>query len=197
MVKMTKNRDLKRIEGRLFSSYFQDGAWDVMIGIMMVTMAMRTFIDHWTVSLFALGGVIYVFIIRKFLTVKRLGYARFSSSRKKKRITMFLIILAANIVTLCLLVASLFGADPSFALRTAVIATLVIITFSTVAYCMEYWRFFIWGIFLTGSILVAETFGLGPGSIVFLTLGVVITLTGIYYLLGFIRKYPLPGGDLD
>ncbi|MBN1390883.1 MAG: hypothetical protein JXA22_09620 [Candidatus Thermoplasmatota archaeon] len=197
MMKMSDNRDLKRIEAKLFSSYFQDGAWDVMIGIMMVTMALRTFIDHWTVSFLALGGVIYVFIIRKYLTVKRLGYARFSSSRKKKRVTMFLIILAANIVTLCLLIASLLGADPSFALRTTVIAALVISTFSIVAYYMDYWRFFIWGIFLTGSILVTEMFGLGPGSMVSMTMGACITIVGLYFLYIFIKKYPSSGGDRD
>lgn len=196
-VEMSEQRDLKRIEARLFSSFFEDGAWDVMIGIMMLTMAMRTFIDHWSVSLLALGGVLYVIIIRKYLTVKRLGYAKFSSARKKKRVIMFLMILAANLVTLCLILTSLLGADPSFALRTSVIAVLVISTFSIVAYYMDYWRFFIWGIFLTGSILVTEVYGLGPGSMVSLLMGAFITIVGLYSLFTFIRKYPSSGGSRE
>ncbi|MGA1792762.1 MAG: hypothetical protein ACMUHM_02325 [Thermoplasmatota archaeon] len=187
---MTRNSDLQRIEGRLFSSYFRDGALDVMVGILILTMAFRTMIDHWTVSLLALGGVLYVLIIRTFVTRRRMGVARFSSGRKKKRARMLLVILIANLITLILLVATLLGAHPSVALSAAVITTLVVLSFSVVAYLMNYWRFFIWGALLAGTILVYELVGGGPAIIVSLVIGTAITFVGLGYLISFLGKYP-------
>jgi len=195
VITMTGNGDLRRMEARLFSSYFQDGAWDVMIGILMLAMAVRTFIDHWTISLLGLGGVLYVVLLRMFVTRKRLGVAQFSASRKKKRTRMLFIILAANLVTLVLFLSALLGAHPSKALSAAVIVLLVVLTFSLVAYFMDYWRFFIWGALLAGTILIMELYGEGAGSWVSLVIGSLITLAGIYYLVSFMKKYPLTGGD--
>jgi len=197
MTKMTYNKDLRRMEARLFSSYFQDGAWDVMVGMLILAMAIRTFIDHWTVSLLGLVGVLYVILIRMFVTRKRLGVARFKAFRKRKRSRMLLVILAANLVTLVLLLATLFGAHPSQALSAAVIVVLVILTFSMVAYFMDYWRFFIWGALLAGTILIMELYGEGPGSWASLAVGSGVTLAGIYYLVSFLSKYPSTGADVQ
>jgi len=178
------------MEARLFSSYFQDGAWDVMIGILMLTMAFRTFIDHWTISLFGLVGVLYVILLRKFVTTRRMGTALFSVTRKKKRVRMMVVILAANFVTLILLLFTLFGTHPSVAVSAAVFTSLVVLSFSLVAYFMSYWRFFIWGVLLAGTILVNELIGMGPGSVTSLIIGSAITLVGFYYLVSFLRNYP-------
>jgi hypothetical protein len=187
---MSKNEDLKRMEGRLFATYFQDGLWDIMFGILMLAIALRSFIDHWSISLIGIGGVIFAIVMRKFVTMKRLGYAKFGTKRRKKRKLILMVILTANFLTVLLLMITVVGIKPSALIGAIVIGSLVLVTFSTVAYLMNYWRFFVWGVLFAFGVLITEFTTLDSGKYFFLLIGLVAVIVGLVYFLIFMRRYP-------
>jgi hypothetical protein len=187
---MPSGKDLKRIERQMFASYFQDGLWDIMIGMLMMAIAIRSFIDHWSVSLIGIIGVIFVILMRKFVTMKRIGYARFGSRRKKRRVTMFLIILGTNLFTLLLLVITIMGVEPSALARAVVVGSLVLVSFSAIAFLLDFWRFFIWGSLFAFSLVVTEFTGVEIGKYIFLAVGSSALIIGLVYLFIFLRRYP-------
>jgi hypothetical protein len=187
---MTRNEDLNRMEGRLFATYFQDGLWDIMIGILMLAIAIRSFIDHWSISLIGIAGVIFAIVMRKFVTMKRLGYAKFGTRRRKKRKLILMVILAANFITLLILIIGFIGVEPSAFIAALVIGGMVMITFSTVAYLLNYWRFLLWGILFSIGIIMTEFTGMESGKYFFLAIGIAIVSVGLIYFMTFLKKYP-------
>ncbi|MFW3146934.1 MAG: hypothetical protein ACMUIE_09005 [Thermoplasmatota archaeon] len=184
------DKNLDRLEARIWTSYFQDGVWDIFLGAMMLTMALRTFVDHWIVSIAFFPLVVGMILVKRFVTARRLGYVKFSKRRRRKRIAMFLVILSANVITLALLIVGMFGVDPSVSVRVAVIGGLVFLSFSAVAYFLDFFRFFIWGALFTLAVIATEVFGMEMGSYLFLGFGSTAVLVGIAYFIAFLRKYP-------
>ena len=188
---------LNRLETRMWVSYFQDGMWDVFMGVLMLSTALRTFVDHWLISIVGLLACMSVLLIKKFVTVRRIGLAKFARKRRRRRIVMFSVILAANIVTLILLLFTLIGAEPSMMLRIAAIGSLCFFTFSAVAYLLDFWRFFLWGALFTFALIVTEAVGNDLGSYLFLGTGSLAMIVGMAYFITFIRRYPAERGVYD
>lgn len=187
---MDKKDGMEGIEARLFASYFQDGMWDIMIGWMMVVTALRSFIGHWSVSFLMFAGILLVFFVRKYVTMKRIGYAKFGTARRMKRKKILFIIVGANLLTLLILIFTIFGTGFAPDLWGFAIAVTVLIIFSAVAYMMNYPRFFLWGVLFSGGIILNEISGEEIGKFIFLVLGSVVIIIGSIYFMIFLRKYP-------
>jgi hypothetical protein len=163
-----------------------------MIGIMMLATALRSFVDHWSISFIAIAGVIFAIVMRKFVTMKRIGFAKFGTQRRKKRKLILMIILAANFITLLILMITIIGFKPTALIGALVFGGMVMVTFSTVAYLMNYWRFFLWGVLFSIGIIMTEFIGMESGKYFFLAIGAAIVSVGLIYFLIFLRKYPGP-----
>ena len=74
--------------------------------------------------------------------------------------------------------------------RVAVIGGLVFVSFSAVAYFLDFPRFFIWGALFTIAVIATEIFGTEIGSYLFLGFGSTAVLVGIVYFIAFLKKYP-------
>ncbi|MGA1820983.1 MAG: hypothetical protein ACMUIG_00490 [Thermoplasmatota archaeon] len=191
---MSSKHEMDKIEARLFATYFQDGMWDVMIGWMLIVTGVRSFIDHWSISFLIFAGVILAVFIRKYVTVRRLGYAKFGNERRRKRKKILILVIGANLLTLLILLVTILGIGSAPGIFGLVIALTVLIIFSAVAYMMNYPRFALWGILFSGCILVTEIAGSDPGKYFFLVIGTAVLITGIIYFMSFLRKYPAVTG---
>ena len=112
-----------------------------------------------------------------------------------RKVKMLIVIIAANILTLGLWIVTMFGIEPSVGLKGVTIVLLVLVTFSTIAYFMNYWRFMLWGFLFASGMLLAEIAGMGISRYYFLVLGAIISFIGLIYLISFLNRYPAPGGD--
>ncbi|UCE98356.1 MAG: hypothetical protein JSV74_03285 [Dehalococcoidia bacterium] len=81
---MNTNLELKELERKIFTSYFNDGMWDLYGGIVLLGfgLTMLTNLDYLIVAFIALAMV--PLIIRNRVVIPRLGVVKFSPERQAK-----------------------------------------------------------------------------------------------------------------
>jgi hypothetical protein len=120
---MSQPLDLKALERKAFRSTFQDGLWDLYFGcLLLVNTFMFTFQQSeqmpWlklTLEFVLLAGSAGLFWLgKKYITTPRLGQVKFGPDRRKKGLTLGLILAGFVLVTLALvLVTAAAGRIPA------------------------------------------------------------------------------------
>lgn len=96
---MSQNFDLKAIERKAFRSTYQDGLWDINLGLIVIGMAMFVFRPEegysalnflWLMVTCLVANLIF-WAGKKFITVPRMGQVRFGEIRKQKARTLAII----------------------------------------------------------------------------------------------------------
>jgi hypothetical protein len=110
--------DLKNLERRAWTSYFQDGLWDIYLGLLLFILGLMTSVlydmeSRWLrylIYFVLIGGAWLLFQAgRRFITLPRLGRARFNVERRKRKARLGLIMsafLLLNVLLLFLTVAA-------------------------------------------------------------------------------------------
>lgn len=106
---MSQNMNLKELEKRAFRSTFQDGLWDIYIGLLMLFIGlMFNFQDSEEIPFLGFGliilGIGVAFAIfwfgKKYITVPRLGLVKFGAARKRKKRTLAIVMGVLVLLTL-------------------------------------------------------------------------------------------------
>jgi hypothetical protein len=190
---MTENISLKEIQRKVYMTFFQDGLWDIFLGL---------FILGWGLSMLTeaayLPGVSFLGIyfaiwgIKKWLIYPRIGYARFSASSRRRITTRFLILL--TVVLLLGIIAGLvwgIGTRPQWLVDyfplifNGMLAAIVCFG----AYWARVNRFYLHA----ALIFLGAVFPLWLGiqwEFGFIGAGGIIVLIGLGILISFLRKYP-------
>jgi hypothetical protein len=190
---MVEDIILKEIQRKVYMTFFQDGLWDIFLGI---------FILGWGLAILTnatyLPGVIFIglyFAIwgtKKRLTYSRIGYARFSAT-SRRRITTRFVILGVAVLLVGVMVAVLWGigtrpqwlANYFPLIFNGILAAIVCF----IAYWARVNRFYLYAVLIfLGAVLhmwmgVRWEFG-------FIGAGGIIVLIGLGILIIFLRKYP-------
>lgn len=189
---MEKNIDLKEIEKKAWTSYFEDGLWDVFMGLMMLTMGIRALTDNVWFTLMIFAAVLVGPLGKKFITIPRIGLVKFGPARKvkQKKLVAVLIISVLAITALLLLLHS--GLALSKTLISPIMAIWIAVVFSLLAYFLDFGRLYAYGLLFATSEVLWGLFGKPIGPIAHTVFGTVILLIGLAYFIRFLRKYPLP-----
>ena len=207
---MNEQIDLKGLEKRAWRSAFQDGIWDIYLGLLFLGLAIAPFGDIFGLPA-ELGSVIIViccnsiailFLIlgKKFITIPRIGFVKFGAKRKKtkKRLLAFLVF---NVLLAFLLlfvnISGIFEWLNIGGIIEPLIIGLLLITvpLSILAYFLEFHRLYIYAIFFGLGFFNSELLYPFVGSPIdlFLSLGLVgiaVFSIGLIHLIRFLRKYP-------
>ena len=98
---MSQPLDLKALERKAFRSTFQDGLWDLYFGcLLLVNTFMFTFLENeqmpWLIPTLAFvllaGSAALFWLGKKYITAPRLGHVKFGPERRKKGLTLGLIL---------------------------------------------------------------------------------------------------------
>jgi hypothetical protein len=192
---MTQEIDLREIEKKSWSTYFEDGLWDIFIATLMLTMAIRTLTDVVWFTPLMFVGVLVVVIGKRQITVPRIGFVKFSSKREKKRIKLIIIIGVAVVLTGVLLSLPLLGQKPPKAVSTLFMAVFLMVIFSSMAFYMEFNRLYLYGLMFAVNEIVWGQVGEHAGAYLILIFGVAVMIIGIVFLVSFIQRYPLPSEE--
>ncbi|MFX1463417.1 MAG: hypothetical protein ACFFBF_10300 [Promethearchaeota archaeon] len=209
---MADDVDLKALEKKAYRSFFNDGLWDLFIGLIILNFGLNTFLssllnlsEFLSLIILTLGWNILAFLIfflgKKFITIPRIGFVKFGPKRKskEKKLKIFLsAFVIVNIFMVILPFTALFG---NIELKPLLLTLFLGLTFFTfpfcvVAYFLDFNRLYYYailagiGLFLTellypilGSPLdTILSFGITGGAIV---------VIGLYYFIRFLKKYPL------
>lgn len=210
---MTEKADLKELEKKAWRSTFQDGLWDIYFGLLFLGMGIYTIpqlfgLDDtfslimilmiWDFSSFAL-----FFIGKKLITIQRIGYVRFGKKRvmKKVKLTIFLFFMVGlNVVFLLLPFSGLNIRLDVFTTMFVIGILFFTLPICVVAYFLQFERLYVIAIMGGLGLSIAELLRPIVGSplhsiFTFCIIGGIIVTWGIFFLIRFLKEYPLPKED--
>lgn len=209
---MTESIDLKSLEEKAYRSVFNDGLWDIFIGMLILNLGMGPLFDFFFGSL----GYLAIFIIilvwntitllifilgKKYITIPRIGYVKFGPKRKSKQLKLKIFLIGVFFVNLLLFVLNIADIIEYSQMQPLLIALflgfgILTIPFCIIAYFLDFTRLYYYafsaglGFFLTELLppIVGEYL---DDFIIFGVIGGIIILIGLYYFISFLKKYPL------
>ena len=192
--------DLKKLEKRAFMTFFQDGLWDICLGLFIMGWGIGILTD----MAFLIGGwfiVIYLAVlgIKKWLTYPRIGYVKLNKREVKMKLQ--LTILLGVVMLLGVFITGIFALDtrpqwlsdyfPMF--FSGMLALIVIV----ISLWVGAYRFILYAVFILGAGAIHQWLDL-EWSYTYIGAGSVIILIGLSILISFLRKYPkTPQGETD
>jgi hypothetical protein len=204
---MSENTNLKDIERKIFSSTFQDGTLDILIGSVILMFAIAPLLsnrlgDFWSSAIFLpFWGMIYmvIYLIRKYWIIPRIGKVVFSRSRKLKltklNLALFLVLLGG------FLVGIFFSYNPASSgwIIMFMFGLNVLLISSLAGYFLDLPRIYVYGFLVALAPIIGEwlylkfKFAHHGFPIVFGIIAGTILITGFVYLL---RVLSLPPASL-
>ncbi len=205
---MTESSDLKQIEKKAFRATYEDGLYDLCYGTFLLAWAVVPLIRDAGVSL-ALAALPFLAIPaiillagKKYITVPRMGRARFGEQRLTKATRLFGAGAVMLLISyLLIIMVAVWGIRLS-GLRTLgdmtvplIESVVVLVGVSALAYFSEFRRLYLYAFFFAGGIPLAELLYHYVGTpmdelIAFGIPGLAVVVIGLVLLVSFIRKYP-------
>ncbi len=193
MVDMSERIDLGRIEKNAWKTYMsQDGLYDIFMGIMLLTLAIQAYFYNIWFTSFIFIGILFVTLGKLYITTPRIGLVIFGNRRIMKQMKMMMALLIVFLAMLSLFYISKSGNNAigvgEFVAFPALIATIFVI----IALSLDYTRLGIYGMLFAFTEVLRNLYDRPVRNIAVLAIGILALTVGIYVLLTFIKKYPLP-----
>jgi len=200
---MSQTMNLKDAERRAWTLYFADGLWDIFFGSLFLAGGLRTLTDSLWAYLLLVAGLLLFFFGRRLITLPRLGEIKFGRQRKKRKIILLILIMVALVLTLAVLLLPVLGIATPGPNAGWFFVILVPLILAFVAYFLDFNRLYIYAVLMATFMLLAEFVGSQAGAMAQIAAGLIAVFIGLWYLVHFLRDYPLPdeemmsGGDAD
>ena len=213
---MSQDIDLKALERKAFRSTYEDGLWDIQLGLIVIAMAIFVFRPAEGYGPLNLIGLVIAFSVanlifwagKKFITVPRMGQVRFGESRKQKARTLAVILavfvlVQAGVVLLTALgwknpelgakIFSGLNAGDMERLMVATVGSLFVgPSFIVIAYFSDFLRGYYIAILMALAVFLMILFN---QPIYPLIIGVLIVVPGLVLFVKFLRQHPLPSQE--
>jgi hypothetical protein len=205
--------NLKKLERKAWRSVFQDGLWDIYLGLILLGMAIGALLSDVGIATEKKSMLVYVGVLvlamlalwagKRFITLPRMGHARFSPQRqaRRKKVKLILAISALVGVLLFVFTWTALRLDWSQGLSLRFIGPAVwimnsLVLFSLGAYFLDYERLVLIGVMYAVSVpfdlLLTKLTGLDLTFVAFGAPAAVILVIGLVILMRFLRNYPIP-----
>jgi len=207
---MSTKINLKELELKAWTSYFQDGLWDIFLGLLLLAMAVWAllsdvgFSESLGMAIFIGLEVLAMLVLwagKKIITVPRMGRVKFGPKRKAKLNWVRVVLLLSVLVGAGVFVAGLAirgnlseRLNAAFFFPAAWIVN-VIVVFSLGAYFLDFNRLYLIGVMyalpVPLDILFRKVADIDLSFIAFGVPAIVILIVGSVMLVRFLRDYPL------
>jgi hypothetical protein len=210
---MMENISLKELEKMAYRSTFQDGIWDVFLGIMLLNMAISVLLTTMGFTLLqsALGlavisiplttfGLAFFILGKKYITVPRMGYVEFGPKRKRNLRKSILVLSLSAILGLVVFILTTSSKIPydlrsKFPVVFIIFALNVIVVFSLLAYFFDFERLYIYAFLYAVPFVIGKHLQQITGSrymlttLLFISSSIMIAV-GLIFFIRFLKKYP-------
>jgi hypothetical protein len=212
---MSQTIDLKELERKAWRSVFQDGLWDIYLGLLLLAMAVGAWLSERGVAK-SVQYAVYIGLVvlamgalwagKRFITLPRMGRVKFGPKRKRARALVSLILTFSVLVGLVLMLVTVrLKSNPDLAallspdlLIPLVWVGNVIIVFGLGAYFLEFKRLYFIGVMyalaIPFDIVLHEFAGIDISYVAFGAPAVAILVVGLVVFVRFLRDYPIPAG---
>ena len=194
---MPQGIDLNQIERKTYMAYHQDGLWDLLVGLAMMSVILDVILGESGTFIVVLAGTLALApMLKKIVTLPRLGYVKFSPKREAKE-KLNIILLTVLMTLTALLGAVMMSAYSGDASWQRWLRDLKLLPFGIVLASVAAALGLLWGIWRCWvyAVLALATFIIGHifewrFTVHFAVLGPVLFLVGLFMLIAFVRKYP-------
>jgi hypothetical protein len=196
--KMNKNIDFEKLQRRVFLAYQQDGILDLLVGINATGFALSMLMDSVVfLSLGAMSVILYI-LLKQRITIPRFGFVDFGRDRTVSRRLTILVAIGVLVFITFLAGAILPRMNPSPVTKAlldqyhmVIISGMVFgLPCAIVALLLGPRRFYLYALLAVGLPALGGFFGTET-YLPMLTLGLLVTATGIWLLAKFMQRYPL------
>ncbi len=199
---MKTHYNLKEIERRAFRATFQDGLWDIYLGIVFTAFGIGSILRSGlglsddSATIVQIGCLIIAMLIllagKKYITRPRLGHVKFGQQRQRK-LSKVRIALTLSVVSGLLVFAALAGDALGQTSLSIVFAANTLIVLGAMVYFLDYDRLFVYAVlwaasFPVGLVLEKHT-DLRDAPSVFVATGGLAIVVGSVLLVRFLRTY--------
>jgi hypothetical protein len=187
---MSEMIDLRDVERRAWTLYFQDGLWDIFFGLLFLGGGLRALTDNLWFYLLVFAGILIFILGKRWITLPRLGQIHFSAGRKARTAVVRVVALGAMIVTAVIFVLIVTGSDLSGLPLNWLFVIMVPGVFLLMAYMMDFTRLYGYAILVTVFTVLGEFVGDPAAAWAQIIAGMVPLAVGIFLLIRFLRTYP-------
>ena len=188
---MQTDIDLKQIQRRVYMSYFQDGLWDILLGVFLVCWGLMVTFDFVAV----MGGfwlVFYMLILglKRWLVYPRAGYIKIAEARRNqiKMVILGTVVFLAGVAVIPIFIIDSRPAwfSEYFMLMIGGMFTLVII------FLAVWWQVYRWYAYAAVVLLafMSHQWLDTELNLSFFIPGGIIAIYGLVLLVMFLRRYP-------
>jgi hypothetical protein len=204
---MRKQINLKEAERMAFRMTFQDGLWDIFLGVVILQFAIVPYLtdlgwgDFWSSMTILPVYFAALYGLRKLkssLVVPRVGLVNYHQQRKKKIRKITSITIISLFLGLVFGLVLFVGDDFSEWLFPGLFSVVALGAFSGAAYYLDFPRLMAYGVLTALAPLIGQILYKTIGSvhhgfpITFGVSGSLMIVVGLYLLSQFLQKYPLP-----
>jgi hypothetical protein len=213
---MNSKFDLKEIERKAFRSTFQDGLWDIYMGLIIICMAMFMYRPPTGYSPVNIVLCLVMFCLvyglfmagKKFITLPRMGQVKFGEIRKRKMRSLAILMGIFVLFTAVLVVlTSLSWRAPGLGIRfpfpfreggstLPLVAGLGGLVVGGSMACWAFFSDFSRGLYIAALMTLAVVLMITFNQPVFpVIIGAVTITPGVVLLIKFLKAYPLPAAE--
>ena len=204
---MTEKIDLKKVEKQTYRFTFSDGLYDMAYGSLIFFIAiapiLREILYPSYIIFMILPATLILILGKRFITVPRIGIAKFKQNRTKSRKKIALLITILVPITVILVLLTYLGAyniKVGGYIVPVGAGLFALILLSIIAYTMDYAHFYLYavsiGLGIPLAALLKPIFGEPLHYLIsFGISGTLIFIYGIITLIKFIKKYPIPNEE--
>ena len=209
---MSEGLDLKQLERKAWTSYLQDGIWDIFLGLLLLLLWMGPLfldpIELPAMRMAAETGLTALLILafwagKRYITLPRLGRAEFGPARQSRRRKTAAVTAAGVLLTAILLIVAIAARqDPAglgaafgragawIGLGFALMAGLVL---GAGAYFLDFTRGYLHALLYAAAFAAAEVLHTPIG---FLACGAIGLTVGLVVFVRFLRNHPMPAEEV-
>ncbi len=194
---MSQLFDLRDVERRAWTLYFQDGLWDIFFGLLFLGGGLRSLTGNRWFYLLVAAGIMAFILGKRWITLPRLGQINFSPRRKARQNVVRAVAFGAMLVTAVIFIMAVTGADLGAVPVGWIFVFMVPGVFLLMAYMMDFTRLYGYTILVAAFMVVTELVGDPAAAWAQIFAGLVPLSVGIVLLARFLRRYPAPYPAVD
>ena len=188
---MAHNIDLQSVERRAWTLYFQDGLWDIFLGLLFLGGGLRNLTDNLWFYLLVAAGVLILILGKRWITAPRLGQIKFGKQRNARQNVVRVVAFGVMLFTAAVFIFAVTGQDLSGIPVGWIFVILVPGVFLLMAYMLDFTRLYFYTILIVAFMIITELVGDPAAAWAQIVAGLVPLTVGIVLLVRFLRRYPV------
>lgn len=198
--------NLKELEHRAFRVTFQDGLWDIYLGMILIGFGSMPLLRNGVSATVSIVGYSTLLVLamtmlilgKQQITMPRLGYVRYSAERQRK-ISRAHLLLSGSIIAVVIVFGLILTNTVGLIGFSVLLGGIILVIFGGLAYLLDYHRLVIYAVLCAVSLPVGmalENEGiLLDAPTAFIPVGLLAMVIGVVLLKRFVHHYHLPPAD--